>query len=81
RYTELAAEHGGHVCGAAAGGRFISAFIKSQSSPELRELYGKIKDIFDPQHVFNPGVKQDVDARVVFRHLRSEYDLTPQSSH
>ena len=81
RYTKLVEDCGGQTCGGAAGGRFISAFIKSQSSPELRAFYGKIKECFDPQGIFNPGIKQDVDARVVFRHLRSEYDLTPQSAH
>ncbi len=79
KYVALVESFGGQTCGDAAGGRFISAFVKSQSSAELREVFSEVKQIFDPQNILNPGIKQDVDARVVFRHLRSEYDSTIQS--
>lgn len=79
RYTNLVESCGGQTCGDAAGGRFISAFTKAQTSAELRELYEEVKNIFDPQGILNPGLKQAVDARVVFRHLRGEYDSAIQS--
>ena len=36
--------------------------------------YGKIKQLFDPNGILNPGIKHEVEPSVVLRHFRADYD-------
>ncbi|MBR0134132.1 FAD-binding oxidoreductase [Candidatus Saccharibacteria bacterium] len=74
RYLELIDKFGGHVCGAAPEGRFLAIFSRRYESAEALDLYSKIKDIFDPYGILNPGIKHEVEPTVVLRHFRTDYD-------
>ena len=41
---------------------------------EELDLYGKIKELFDPNDILNPGLKHEVEPSVVLRHFRVDYD-------
>ena len=74
RYLELVDQFGGHPCGAAPEGRFLAIFTRRYESADVLDLYGKIKEIFDPLGILNPGIKHEVEPTVVLRHFRTDYD-------
>jgi FAD/FMN-containing dehydrogenase len=74
QYLELIDKYNGHPCGAAPEGRFLAMFTRRYESSDVLELYGKIKELFDPYDILNPGIKQEVEPSVVLRHFRVDYD-------
>ena len=74
KYVELIDKVEGSPCGAAPEGRFLAMFTRKYMSAEELDLYGKIKQIFDPNDILNPGVKHEVEPSVVLRHFRVDYD-------
>ena len=74
RYVELIHAAGGSACGAAPEGRFLAMFTRRYADAEVLDLYGKIKKLFDPNDILNPGLKHEVEPSVVLRHFRTDYD-------
>jgi FAD/FMN-containing dehydrogenase len=74
-YSVLVDAHGGHLIAEDGEGRVKARFAYAPVDPEILELFKKIKEIFDPFGILNPGVKQDTDLRQLASHLRSEYSL------
>lgn len=73
-YAELVHQTGGTVAGLYAEGR-TNAFAAYPLLDEgERALYERIRQIFDPFHTLNAGVKQAADIKVLAKTLRSEYD-------
>ena len=64
----------GYPCGDAPEGRFLAMFTRPSEDTETLALYGKIKEIFDPYDILNPGLKQEVEPRNVLRHFRTDYN-------
>ncbi len=65
--AKLVASHGGSMSGEHGDGRARSELLQYMYTPEALELFGAVKDIFDPQNLLNPGVLVDpapVDADV-----------------
>jgi len=60
---------GGVVSGEHGDGRLRSAYIRRQY-PDIYELFTRVKDLFDPQGIFNPEIKTSHDPDLVTRHLR-----------
>ena len=81
QYIKLVGDMKGYVCGGAPEGRFLAPFLKVETNPALFELHKKIKEIMDPSGVFSDGVKTDADARLIFKHFRTEYGEDLQSSY
>lgn len=65
---------GGYPCGDAPEGRFLAMFTRSNEDTDTLAIYGKIKEIFDPYDILNPGLKQEVEPRNVLRHFRTDYN-------
>ena len=80
-YIRLIEDMGGFVCGGAPEGRFLAPFLKASVNPAIFELNRKIKEIMDPDGVFCDGIKTDADARLIFKHFRTEYGEDLQSSY
>lgn len=76
-YSELVAQHGGHLIGDGGEGRVKAPFAYKQLDSDVRELFAAVKTIFDPYGILNPGVKQPTELRQLVSHLRSEYDFAP----
>ena len=66
--AELVAGYGGSMSGEHGDGRHRSALLPKMYSPEAIELFGAVKEIFDPANLLNPGVL--VDPRPVDADLR-----------
>ncbi len=66
----MSAEHG--------DGLVRAAFIKRQYGEEFYELLRKIKSIFDPDGLMNPGKIINDDVNVMVKNLRAEHRLLPE---
>ncbi len=69
---------GGTISGEHAEGLARAAFVRGQYGDEYYELLCKIKNIFDPNGLMNPGKKINDDADVMVRNLRAEYKVLPE---
>ncbi len=72
---ELAWSLGGTISGEHAEGLVRAAFIRRQCGDEFYELLCKIKDIFDPDGLMNPGKIINDDADVMIRNLRAGHKI------
>lgn len=63
----------GNMAGDAAEGRIKTIVTRPSTDPQLLDLYKHIKEIFDPKHILNPGVKEDTDLKWLIAHLRADY--------
>ncbi|MFQ6036034.1 MAG: FAD-linked oxidase C-terminal domain-containing protein, partial [Sedimentisphaerales bacterium] len=75
---QLAWSLGGTISGEHADGLVRASFIKRQYGDKYYELLCKIKNIFDPDGLMNPGkiINNDPDAMV--KNLRAEHKLSPE---
>jgi FAD/FMN-containing dehydrogenase len=73
-YNDLVVSCDGSLAGGSAEGRLKAVFTNTHIGPELKELYQEFKDIFDPNNILNPGIKQNANLRAVVRTLRTSYD-------
>jgi FAD/FMN-containing dehydrogenase/Fe-S oxidoreductase len=75
---ELAWSLGGTISGEHADGLVRAAFIRRQYGSEYYELLCKIKGIFDPNGLMNPGKIINTDVDVIEKSLRAEHKLSPE---
>lgn len=54
--ARLIARHGGSVSGEHGDGRARSELLRFMYSPAMLDLFGKVKHLFDPACLLNPGV-------------------------
>lgn len=66
--AELVAKYGGSLSGEHGDGRARSALLPHMYSPEAIALFSRVKQLFDPTGLLNPGVLVDPDAPT--EHLR-----------
>ncbi len=50
-------QYEGSICGEHGDGRVRAEFVRALYGEEVFSLFKKTKEIFDPQNIFNPGVK------------------------
>lgn len=60
--TKLVARYGGSVSGEHGDGRARSELLRLMYRPEVLDLFTRVKELFDPQYLLNPGVIVDPDA-------------------
>jgi FAD/FMN-containing dehydrogenase/Fe-S oxidoreductase len=75
---ELAWSLGGTISGEHGEGLIRAAFVRGQYGDEYYELLCKIKNIFDPDGLMNPGKIINPDADVMVKNLRAEHKLLPE---
>lgn len=73
-YSNVVEHFGGHLIGDNGEGRVKARFAYKQLESEVLEIFTAVKDIFDPNGILNPGVKQASEVRQLVSHLRSSYD-------
>ncbi|MCU0915273.1 MAG: FAD-binding protein [Planctomycetes bacterium] len=76
-YT-LAWSLGGTISGEHAVGLIRAAFVRRQFGDEYYEVLQKVKEIFDPTGLLNPGKILNEDPDVMFQHLRREPHVRPE---
>lgn len=74
----LAWSLGGSISGEHADGLVRAAFIRKQYGNEYYELLCKIKNIFDPDGLMNPGKIINSDPDVMVKNLRRAYKPLPE---
>jgi len=75
---ELVWSLGGSISGEHADGLLRAAFIKRQYGPQYYEMLCKIKQIFDPDGLMNPGKIINSDPDIMTKNLRKEYEILPE---
>ena len=53
----LVLEYGGSISGEHNDGLIRTPFLKQMYGEAIYKLFEETKNIFDPQHIFNPGKK------------------------
>ena len=74
----LAWSLGGSISGEHADGLVRAAFIKQQYGDEYYEILRKIKNIFDPDNLMNPGKIINDDADIMVKNLRRRHKILPE---
>ncbi len=74
-YYNLVIGLGGSTSGEHSDGRLRAPYLKQLYGDEAYALFEKIKAIFDPHNILNPGVKIDVTIDDVKPLLRHEYSM------
>jgi len=73
----LAWSLGGTISGEHGDGLVRAAFIRQQYGDKFYQLLRKIKNIFDPEGLMNPGKIISDDENVMVKNLRAEHKLLP----
>ena len=74
----LAWSLGGSISGEHADGLVRAAFVRRQYGDEYYDLLCKIKSIFDPHNLMNPGKILNPDPDVMVKNLRRGHKLLPE---
>lgn len=64
KFYSLVSEYKGSITGEHNDGIVRTPYLNKMYSPEILELFKKVKQIFDPQNIFNPGKKVPAPGRV-----------------
>ena len=73
-FNEVILRHKGSFTGGSPEGRSKALVTTPAMGSERRELYRKVKEIFDPNNILNPDIKIGVDQKQVIKSLRTSYD-------
>jgi FAD/FMN-containing dehydrogenase len=80
-YYKLVLELGGSTSGQHNDGRLRGPLLPNVYGPEAYALFQKVKKIFDPMGILNPGVKIDVTMDQIKAELRTDYTLGHLHNH
>ena len=67
----LLAKVDGEFAYGAGEGRVFGHFVARNIGKEIEDIYSQIKDIFDPMHILNPGVKGRPDTKELIKSVRN----------
>ena len=67
----LLAKVDGEFAYGAGEGRIFGHFMARNIGKEIEDIYSQIKDIFDPMHILNPGVKGRPDTKELIKSVRN----------
>lgn len=71
--NELVLSYEGSLSGEHNDGLVRGPWLEAQYGPEVVDLFKKTKDIFDPQHIFNPKKKAYATWDYTFSHVRDHF--------
>lgn len=74
-FYEMVIELGGSTTGQHNDGRLRGPYLPKVYGSDIYDLFRKIKQVFDPHNILNPGVKVNVTTDSVKPLLRSGYSL------
>jgi FAD/FMN-containing dehydrogenase len=72
-YYNLVLSLGGTISGEHNDGRLRTPYMQSMYSPELYQVFAKVKQIFDPYNLLNPGVKFGTTKEDLVHIMRREF--------
>lgn len=71
--NNLVLSYKGSLSGEHNDGLVRGPWLEAQYGPEMVDLFKKTKDIFDPQHIFNPRKKAYATWEYTFSHVRDHF--------
>lgn len=71
--NNLVLEYGGSLSGEHNDGMIRGPWLKAMYGEEVFEIFKDVKNIFDPQNIFNPHKKTDADWDFTFEHVRESF--------
>jgi FAD/FMN-containing dehydrogenase len=71
--NELVLKYKGSLSGEHNDGLVRGPWLEQMYGPEVLGLFREAKDIFDPQHIFNPHKKANADWDYSFSHIREKF--------
>jgi FAD/FMN-containing dehydrogenase len=74
-YYDMVISMGGSTSGEHNDGRLRAPYLERLYGPELYQVFQKVKSIFDPYNILNPGVKMNIKLDDIKKLLRSEYSM------
>lgn len=80
-YYSMVIELGGSTSGEHNDGRLRAPYLEEMYGKDMYRLFERVKDIFDPNGILNPGVKIGVEKKDVASILRKEYSLDHLHDH
>lgn len=81
--ARICASHGGSVSGEHGDGRARGELLRFMYSPEMLDLFARVKHVFDPDNLLNPGVlaapmdEAEAASRARARNAGSALELQP----
>ena len=70
KLTEVVLRYDGSLKAEHGTGRNMAPFVKQEWGEDIYELMREIKELFDPQHLLNPGVIINDDPKVFIKNLK-----------
>lgn len=67
---DLVLEYGGSITAEHNDGLIRSPYLEKMYGAEIYGLFKKVKEIFDPKNIFNPGKKVGADLDYAMRHIK-----------
>ncbi|MEX2014349.1 MAG: FAD-linked oxidase C-terminal domain-containing protein, partial [Candidatus Saccharimonadales bacterium] len=71
----LVIELGGSISAEEGDGRLRAPYLEKMYGPDIHQLFDKIKQVFDPYNIMNPGVKLGSSTEDNKTILRDSYSL------
>ena len=72
---DLVLEYGGSITAEHNDGLIRSPYLKKMYGEDIYNLFVKIKEIFDPQNIFNPGKKVGADLGYAMKRIKTKLSL------
>jgi FAD/FMN-containing dehydrogenase len=80
-YTKLVIGLGGSISGERNDGRLRAPYLETQYGSEVYALFEKVKQIFDPYGILNPGVKLGTSVEDIKGLIRPDFNLGDAYNH
>ncbi len=80
-YYKMVIEMGGSTAGEHNDGRLRAIYLKDLFGEQVYGLFEKVKEIFDPHGILNPGVKIGATRAKQVAQLRDEYNMDHLADH
>lgn len=77
--AQIIEKYGGSFAGFGGDGRLKVNFIYKNLPDDEKQLYSKVKQIFDPSNIFNPGMKAEVQPKELASELNAWCKLRNQA--
>lgn len=71
--NELVLKYGGSLSGEHNDGMIRGPWLKDMYGPAVFAYFQTVKNIFDPENIFNPHKKTDSDWQFSMAHLREHF--------
>lgn len=80
QYSELVLQNGG-ITGIQGGGRVAASYHRQVCGDVLYEVMLKVKQLFDPYNIMNPGVKFNIDTKAISTKTIQGYSHAHRHNH